>query len=156
MTFILVGAVIFGGLLYLSRLTRNSGIMLSAGVLAGVWMLWSGFIVATDNYEPWQWGIFLDGVAAFILTLPGASRQRALIAALYWVQISIHVSYGWVTLNSPYPPYEIYTWAIDGLAVLQILFVGGQAIRELLHNRGHHFAPDVTPDLARMDARREK
>lgn len=156
MTFILVGALVFCGLLFVSRLTRNGDIMLSAGVLAGVWMLWSGFIFATGNYEPWQWGIFLDGVAAFILTLPGASRQRALIASLYWVQISIHVSYGWVTLNSAHPPHEIYTAAIDFLAVLQIFFVGGHAGYVLLHNGGDNPTHNPSPDMARMDARREK
>lgn len=134
----LAGLIVFGSLYVMARATRNDGIVLSAVVLAFVWAAWFGFITFTEIYDPWWFGIAIDAVAAFTLTIPGASRNRVILACLYWLQIAVHTSYGWVRIAKGIEPYDLYMDTIDGIAILQILFVGGWSIVDVLRGRGVH------------------
>lgn len=135
----LAGLFVFGALYALARATRNDDIVLSAIVLGCVWAVWAGFIYATKIYEPWQLGIALDALAALVLLVPHqATRPRIFLASLYWTQIAVHTSYGWVKTVKGIEPHDLYGDVIDGIAILQILFVGGWAIADLLRGRGVH------------------
>lgn len=150
---LILGLAVFGALLLIARLSRNDGIILSAVTLTCVWLAWSGFILATEIYEPWWFGIAIDAIAAFALTVPGASRGRIALASLYWVQIAVHTSYGWSLTTQGKEPYELYTNVIDALAGLQILFVGGWGIVDILRGRGVHPMERGEPDYLGMAKR---
>lgn len=138
MTYMLVGLAIFGALLMAARATKHTDVILSAIVLSVVWVSWSLFIEISHNYEPWVFGIFLDGAAAYVLTLPGASRQRGFLAVVYAIQIMVHIMYGYETIGLKEPPYGLYSNVLDILALLQIAFVGGWCGFDLLRGRGVH------------------
>lgn len=142
----ILGLAVFGALLMLARLSRNDGIILSAVTLTCVWLCWYSFISATGVYEPWYFGIAIDAVAAFALTIPGASRTRIALASLYWVQIAVHTAYGWSVIAAGQEPYELYANVIDGLAILQILMVGGWAVADILRGGGIHPLDRGEPD----------
>ncbi len=130
-------AIMFAGLILLAFVSGNRGAVLSACILSGVWVVWCMSVKVTGDYEPWPVGIFLDGLAAYILTMPGRHRRgRVVIASLYAMQIAAHTAYGWQVVSMAVAPYEMYGSVLDALAWMQIIGVGAWAGGDILHIRG--------------------
>lgn len=140
-------AIMFAGLMILAHASGNRGAMLSACVLAAAWLVWCAIILVSGNYEPWQAGIAIDGLAAYILTMPGHGRRgRAIIASLYALQIAAHIAYGWEEVSLRTAPWQAYGQAVDAMAWLQIIGVGAWAGGDILHVRGRGVAvSDIAP-----------
>lgn len=127
--------------------TQDDGLRLSAGVVVAVWVLWTSFIYAAvfffpnpkdGAYEPWQFGIFLDGLAAHVLLIPSINRNRLILICLYALQVAAHISYGFVKVAMGHQPWQIYGDVLDFLALAQIAVVGGASGLDLLRGRGVH------------------
>lgn len=138
--------------------TQEDGLRLSASVVVAVWILWTGFIYAAvyffpdpkdGAYEPWQFGIFLDGLAAHVLFIPGVNRNRLMLICLYALQVAAHISYGFVKVAMGHQPWQIYGDALDFLALAQIAVVGGASGLDLLRGRGVHPLDRGEPDYLR-------
>jgi len=112
--------------------SRDRVAMLGASIVVGIWMLWSGFIFATGIYEPWHWGIVIDGLATWVLLRAPTCRPRTILAALYCVQIAMHIGYGIVVMTTA-PDYEAYYDRLKIIGWLQLFLVGGWSIGSLWH-----------------------
>jgi len=138
-------------------LSRDRVAILGANILVGIWMLWSGFIMATGIYEPWHFGIVIDGLAAWLLLRAPSCRPRTVLAALYCVQIAMHIAYGIVVLTAA-PDYRAYYDRLKIIGWLQLFLVGGWSIGSLwlrlLRARHISAASFHRADRAHMDRKR--
>lgn len=144
-----------GAALVLALLSERREIVWSAAIIIASWALWCLFILVTGDYEPWYWGILIDGLAIMALTWrgfnPPPGRFRAVIAALFTTQIVYHVAYGFVALQFGNADWEAYYMQTQVTGWAQLLIVGGWGggvawrrivdrgrRRHLLGNRAHY------------------
>lgn len=113
------------GMLALALLSRRWEIMLSGLVVTASWAAWCIFILATGDYEPWYWGIVIDGAAIALLLRSPSCRVRAVLAALFTTQIVYHVAFGFVTLRFGNADWEAYYTQTQVTGWAQLLIVGG-------------------------------
>ncbi len=142
-----VVVVVMAAMVWAAWKTRDDGLRFSAVTVATVWVLWTAFIYAAcyfypdpkdGAYEPWQFGLFLDGLAAHALFIPGLTRSRMILIGLYALEVAAHIAYGFTKVALGHQPWQIYGDALDVLAILQIITVGGASGLDLLRGRGIH------------------
>lgn len=100
-------------------------IAMSAIVIAGVWAAWCLFIMATGDYEPWYWGIIIDGAAIRVLLHSPSCRVRATLASLFVMQIAAHVAYGAVLISMGAADWQSYYIQTQLTGWAQLLVIGG-------------------------------
>jgi hypothetical protein len=86
--------------------------------------------------------ILADAVACLIITWNPAGRWQSVIGLSFILQIGVHVG----RLAAVRPDMESYWWGLSGLAVLQLLLIGGWWINDVFlpfYRRwsGHHPLP---------------
>lgn len=119
-----IGLVI---LAILAVLTGRREIVSSAMVVALSWTAWCGFILATEIYEPWHFGILLDSAAAWFLLRNPSSRMKALLGSIFTVQVSMHVAYACVLMVSGSADYDSYYNQLSVTSWLQLFIAGAWA-----------------------------
>lgn len=109
----------------LAILSGRREIVMSACVVIASWAAWCLYILATGDYEPWKWGIFVDTLAvAALLKLPSC-KVRVVISALFAAQVMTHIAYGAVLLWKGSADSVAYMTNLDVTGWAQLAIVGG-------------------------------
>lgn len=116
----------------LAVLSMKREIITSMMIVAATWGAWCLFIMATENYEPWQLGIAIDGAAAWYLLRHPSSRPKSVLAAIFCVQVAMHIAYGTVLLTAGAADWQAYYAQTSMTSWAQLLVVGGWAGGHLL------------------------
>lgn len=120
-------AIALACVMILAVLSGRRDIIASMIVVTASWMAWCLFILATEVYEPWQWGIVIDAAAAAALLRNPSSRPKAILAAAFITQIAAHIAYGTIMLTTGSADYEAYYTQTSLTGWAQLLICGGWA-----------------------------
>lgn len=112
---------------------RNRNVTMSYSVVASNWCAWSAFILATGAYEPWQFGIAVDGLAMTVLLFYPSNRIRAVLAATYCAQVAMHIAFGLLTMSRGVHNVDIYANWLGYIGWAQIALVGGHGGAGIWH-----------------------
>lgn len=101
-----------------------------AGNMVFVWLaVWS-----TGSNAPWGWFIFGDFVAGMVITPKSASRFQSYIGGIYWLQIIVHLAFGFGGASVFGERQYLDLLAFGGGCQLLILATGA------IHGRGRKVA----------------
>jgi hypothetical protein len=116
------------------------------------WAAWCCFIIVSGIYDPWYAGIIFDGATVVALQRHPSSQMKAVLSAIFLVQILEHITYGGVILfrgsadRAAYLAHLSYT----GWAELLVLggWAGGSTWRRFMRGR-HLVRPPINTQSAR-------
>ncbi len=124
-----IGTLIVGVLTIYARDRDEAG---SYIVVTASWLLWCGCIaflwaIGHPDYEPWYAGILIDALAAYFLYRHPSNKVKATIAAIFCLQITIHMAFGGLKLSHIPANGDVYADYLSITGWLELLLVGGWA-----------------------------
>lgn len=107
-------------------------------VLLASWLMWCGVIMFTSglttlgllphHHYPWYAGIGIDAFAAWSLFRDPTNRIKATIAAIFCVQIAMHMAFGAVMMLRGSADGELYAQNLSITGWIELLLLGGWSI----------------------------
>jgi hypothetical protein len=88
------------------------------------WLAGASYVIATENYTPWHFSIFIDALAAFAVMWQPAGRVQGFIGLFYLLQIAGHTAFGVRRLFGLGADPLYYYDAITFVAWAQLLAMG--------------------------------
>lgn len=99
-----------------------------AAIFANYWVN-TGFVLATENYDPWLFYMLTDALTAWVIMLRPAGRPQSLIGWTFITQVMLHAVYGASKyINPEFNAYwaQIAYWKVLlSVALLQLVILGG-------------------------------
>lgn len=116
--------------LILTAAARERDVSEAYIVVTGSWLLWCTYIVLSwaigyPDFEPWHAGIVIDAVAAYYLYRHPTNKIKATIAAIYCLQIIIHMAYGGIKISHTPDNGDVYAGYLSITGWFELLLLGG-------------------------------
>lgn len=119
-------------------IARERAITHAALVLLASWLLWCGTIMFTSgltglgilphHHYPWYAGIGIDAFAAWALFREPTNKIKATIAAIFWVQIAMHMAFGAVLIIHGSADGVAYSQNLSITGWIELLLLGGWSV----------------------------
>lgn len=97
----------------------------TALVIAGNWVVNTGYVWATGLYDPWFWFILTDTVSAQLVLYQPAGKTQSLIG---WTYISQIIMHGIYAISNPVLAAWPYWQMLTALAFVQLALLGGWVV----------------------------
>lgn len=129
------------------KMSSDKAMSEGLAAISAAWAAWSGYILLTNDYEPWAAGIIFDSAAAWWLLRRPSTKMKSVLASIFCIQITMHIAYGLNVLVYSSADWQSYYDRTSIAGWLQLLIVGGWGIAGIIMRHNSLRASVRTPRI---------